>query len=154
METDLQSIQISPHFNQPLRALFLVIAVCCILSMISIGSTTAFNAMISLPLMALYISYGIPVAFLLTMKLRGRAPRLGPFYLRHGGVFVNALAVAYILYVLSFAALPTVLPVTSANMNYAGPLVLAVMLAAAADWCLSGRRRFWLPEAARDTREA
>jgi choline transport protein len=116
--------------------------------MISIGNTTAFNAMISIPLIALYISYGIPVAFLLVLKLRGRAPGPRPFRFRRAGVFVNAAAVAYIVYVLSFAALPTVLPVTSANMNYAGPLVLAVMLAAGADWCVSGRRRFKLPGAA------
>jgi choline transport protein len=122
--------------------------VCFILSLISIGSTTAFNAMISLPLIALYISYGIPVAFLLLLKIRDRVPDPWPFHLGRAGILINASAVAYILYVLSFAALPTVLPVTSANMNYAGPLMLAVMLAAGVDWCVSGRKRFKLPYSA------
>ncbi|KAF2997018.1 hypothetical protein E8E14_004973 [Neopestalotiopsis sp. 37M] len=141
-------VHISDRFKQPLRALLLLTSVCVILCMISIASTTAFNAMISLPLIGLYISYGIPVGFLLILRLRNRVPELGPFSLGSFGILVNALAVAYILYVLSFAALPTVLPVSSENMNYAGPLVLAVMLAAVADWFVSGRRRFKLPETA------
>ncbi|ETS75560.1 hypothetical protein PFICI_12504 [Pestalotiopsis fici W106-1] len=141
-------VHVSNRFKQPLRALFLVVTVCVILCIISIGSTAAFNAMISLPLIGLYISYGIPIVFLLTLRLRNRVPKLGPFSLGSFGTPVNALAVGYILYVLSFAALPTVLPVSSENMNYAGPLVLAVMLAAGADWFVSGRRRFELPETA------
>lgn len=47
---------------------------------------------------------------------------------------------------LSFVALPTIMPVTAANMNYAGPLVLAVAVLAVCDWVLSGRKRFKLPE--------
>ncbi|KAI0149450.1 amino acid/polyamine transporter I [Pestalotiopsis sp. NC0098] len=140
--------QVSDRFKQPLRALLLLTTVCVILCMISIGSTTAFNAMISIPLIGLYISYGIPIAFLLTLRLRNRLPELGPFRLGSYGTIINALAVSYILYILSFAALPTVLPATSDNMNYAGPLVLAVMLAAAADWFVSGRHRFKLPKTA------
>lgn len=52
----------------------------------------------------------------------------------------------YILYVLSFVALPTLIPVSASNMNYAGPLVLAVALIAICDWFISGRTRFKLPE--------
>lgn len=60
------------------------------------------------------------------------------------GIMVNATAVAYIIYIIIFAALPTAFPVTGVDMNYAGPLVLAVILITAADWCVSGRRRFTL----------
>ncbi|KAF2718173.1 amino acid transporter [Polychaeton citri CBS 116435] len=136
----------STRWHLPLRALLLVAVICCLLSLINIGSYTAFNALISLPLIALYISYGIPIAFLLLRKLRGRTPELGPFNLGRYGVLINGLAVVYILYVLSFVALPTILPVTASNMNYAGPLVLAVMIIALVDWVVSGRKRFLLPE--------
>ena len=151
----------------PIHALCLVAAVCCLLSIIStpstrwdyvncrenanspfidIGSATAFNALISLPLTSLYISYCIPILFLLIRKLRNRTLALGPFNLGRYGIAVNAIAVAYILYVSSFVALPTIMPVTAANMDYAGPLTLAVALIAVGDWVASGRRRFKLPE--------
>lgn len=124
----------------------LVAIICCLLSIINIGSITAFNALISLPLIALYISYGIPTLFLLIRKLRGRAPEMGPFNLGRWGILVNAFAVMYILYVLSFVALPTILPVSSNNMNYAGSLVLVVAVIAVGDCFVSGRKRFILPE--------
>ena len=88
----------------------------------------------------------MPIFFLLIRKLRNRTPALGPFNLGRYGIAVNALAVAYILYVLCFVALPTIMPVTAANMNYAGPLVLAVAVISIGDWWISGRRRFKLPE--------
>ncbi|KAH8898932.1 amino acid transporter [Thozetella sp. PMI_491] len=138
---------ISNYFVQPVRCLVLVSVVCCLLSLIYIGSTTAFNAFISLPLVALYISYGIPIAFLLFRRVRGQLPIFGPFSLGSTlGLVVNAAAVAYILYVLCFAALPTILPTTAENMNYAGPLILAVMIGAIVDWFVAGRLRFRITE--------
>ena len=139
-------MQVSARWRMPLRSLMLVAIICCLLSLINIGNATAFNALISLPLIALYISYGIPISFLLLRKLRGRTPELGPFNLGRWGITVNLVAVMYIVYVLSFVALPTLMPVSAANMNYAGPLVLAVALIAICDWVISGRKRFKLPE--------
>lgn len=130
----------------PVRSLILVVVICCLLSVINIGSTTAFNALISLPLISLYISYVIPIHFLLLRKLRGRTPKLGPFNLGRLGIAVNLIAVLYIVYVLCFVALPTIMPVSASNMNYAGPLVLAVAVIAICDWVVSGRKRFKLPE--------
>ena len=130
----------------PVRSLMLVVVICCLLSVINIGSTTAFNALISLPLIALYISYGMPILFLLLRKLRGCTPDLGPFNLGRWGITVNLIAILYIVYVLCFVALPTVMPVSASNMNYAGPLVLAIAMIAIGDWVVSGRKRFKLPE--------
>lgn len=137
--------QIHPTLRIPLNSLVLVGIICCLLALIYIGSTTAFNALISLPLITLYISYLIPIAFLLIRKVQGRHPQYGPFKLGRWGIPINLFSVLYILYVLSFIPLPTVMPVTALNMNYAGPLVLAVIVLALADWFFSGRFRFQIP---------
>jgi len=101
-------------------------------------------------LLTLYISYVIPIIFLLLRKVRGRHPQYGPFKLGRWGIPVNLFAVVYILYVLCFIPLPTILPATALNMIYAGPLVLAVILLAVillalAHWVFSGRFRFQIP---------
>jgi choline transport protein len=101
--------------------------------------------LVSLPLIALYISYFIPTLFILIRKLQGRHPQYGPFKLGRWGIPINLFAVVYLLFVLCFIALPTILPVTADNMNYAGPLVLAVIILALSDWVISGRRRFDVP---------
>jgi choline transport protein len=90
----------------------------------------------------LYISYIIPIFFLLVRRLRNHHPQYGPFKLGRWGIPINLLAVVYILYVLSFVPLPTIIPVTALNMNYSGPIVLAVLVLALMDWIFSGRFRF------------
>jgi hypothetical protein len=78
-------------------------------------------------------------------KLQGRHPKYGPFRLGRWGIPINLLAVLYILYIVSMAALPPFMPVTAGNMNYAGPLLLLVIAFALADWFISGRHRFQVP---------
>ena len=78
-------------------------------------------------------------------KLQGRHPQYGPFKLGHWGIPINLVALLYILFVLSFLAIPPYKPVTKTNMNYAGPMVLAVILVALTDWFTSGRHRFQVP---------
>ncbi|KAK3683233.1 hypothetical protein LTR37_020427, partial [Vermiconidia calcicola] len=123
---------VSPRFRIPLRALLLVAIVCCLLSLINLGSTVAFNALISLPTVGYYLSYFPPILFILIAKIRGRPLfEYGPFRLgRITGIVINVVSLMYILYILSFVALPTILPVERSNLNYAGPIVLAVVLIA------------------------
>ena len=139
------SHQIHPKFNIPVNALIFVGIICALLSLINIGSTTAFNALISLPLISTYVSYILPITFILLRKIRGQQQRYGPFKLGRWGIPINTFAIVYILFTLSFVALPTIRPTTSVNMNYAGPLLLAVIVIAVSDWFLSGRRRFQVP---------
>ncbi|KAK8065219.1 choline transport protein [Apiospora hydei] len=54
------------------RTLSLGIVVDAALAAISIGSTAAFDAIISLPAIVTYLSYGTPVAFVLLRRLRGQ----------------------------------------------------------------------------------
>ena len=78
-------------------------------------------------------------------KLQGRHPQYGPIRLGRWGIPINLYALVHILFVLSFAALPPSRPVTAATMNYAGPMVLAVIALALIDWFISGHRRFKVP---------
>jgi amino acid transporter len=120
--------------------------ICCLLALINIPSATAFNALISLPTIALYISYGIPILFVLIRKLQGRHPVYGPFKLGRWGIPINLFSLVYIVYILIFLPFPTVLPVDASTINYAGPLVGAVICIAIGDWFISGKHRFKVPK--------
>jgi amino acid transporter len=123
----------------------LVSLICILLAIIPIGSTVAFYALISLVVVAFLVSYTIPILFIMIRKLQGRHPQYGPFKLGRWGIVINLCALVYILFVLSFVVLPPSRPVTAKTMNYAGPLVLAVIALAVADWIISGYRRFKVP---------
>lgn len=109
---------------------------------IYIGSSTAFNAIVSLQAMALCISYIPPINFLALRRIRGRAPEPGPFTMGRLGLPINLAALVYLVFVVIWMPFPHILPVTGLNMNYAGPVFGAVLLIALLDWFISGRRRF------------
>lgn len=115
------------------------------LALINIGSSAAFNALVSLPTVALYISYSIPIFLLLVRKVRGLHPRYGPFKLGRWGIPINVFALTYLIYLIIWMPFPSMRPVTASNMNYAGPIMLGVIIFALGDWFLSGHKRFVVP---------
>jgi choline transport protein len=131
----------------PLNALALMCVIAWILSCIYIGSTTAFNAIISLTSLGLHVSYILPILFIMLRKIRGPPVAFGPFKLGKWGVPINMFSLVYLLFVIIWMPFPTELPVTGSNMNYAGPILLAVIIGAVVDWCISGRTRFEFPVA-------
>ncbi|KAJ5915495.1 amino acid permease [Penicillium verhagenii] len=137
---------IDPVYKIPLRALSLVASCMFALSFIQIGSTAAFNAILSLSTLGLYISYLIPLV-LLVMK-RFMAPHdipKGTFTLGKFGLPMNLLAILFATYFSIFLPFPATLPVTAENMNYAGPVLGFIMLFACVDWLVRGRHKWQGP---------
>jgi amino acid transporter len=139
---------VHPTLQIPLPALCLVGFICSLLALVNIGSSVAFAALVSLPTTALYISYFIPILLLLLRKLAGKHPQYGPWKLGRWGVPIYTLSLVYIVYVLIWIPFPPSRPVTAATMNYAGPMVLAVIGFALLDWFTTGRKRFQVPTGA------
>jgi len=148
------TFKIHPKFKVPLNALCLVSAICFLLSLIYIGSSTAFNAIVSLTALAIYISYFFPILFFMLKKVRGHPLDYGPFKLgRYWGIPINLASLVYIVYTVIWMPFPAVLPVTAQNMNYAGPIFLVIIIAALVDWSISGHNRFEVPVARHDLSE-
>lgn len=122
--------------------------ICSLLSLINIASSVAFTALVSLPTVALYISYFIPILLLTLRKLAGKHPQYGPFKLGRWGLPINLFSLAYIVFVLIWIPFPPSRPVTALTMNYAGPLTLAVICFALLDWFTTGKKRFVVPTGA------
>ena len=103
-----------------------------LLGLINLGSSSAFLAFVSVGVVSLAVSYGIPIAISLFHRRRevnaarwtmGRA--IGPV--------VNIVAIAFILFELVLFSMPTALPVTAASMNYA-IVVFVGFMALSAVW--------------------
>ncbi|KAF2847928.1 amino acid transporter [Plenodomus tracheiphilus IPT5] len=143
---------IHPTLQVPIPALFLVGIVCCLLSLINLGSAAAFNSLISLPTIALYISYLVPIALLTARQLAGRHPKYGPFQLGKWSVPVKVCAMVYLVYVIVFVSFPATKPVTSLTMNYGPPILAGFLIIAMIDWFARGRNTFEVPTAALEHR--
>lgn len=141
-ETNNQSLKVNPTYRVPLRSIALVISVIVLLSLINIGSSTALNAILSLSTWALYISYLIPITLLIMKRLRKEPIAYGPFTLGKFGIIINGYALIYGIFICIFLPFPPSRPVTASNMNYASPVMGAVILFALVDWFLRGRKKF------------
>lgn len=71
--------KVNPTYRIPIRAIGLVSTVIVLLSLINIGSSTAFNAIISLSTVSLYISYLIPISCLVLKRFSGEKIAWGPW---------------------------------------------------------------------------
>lgn len=116
-----------------------------LLSLINIVSTTAFFGIIALSVIALYISYMIPIIFIVIRKLSGEHIFYGPWNLGRRGLAVNLFAIVYGIFIIIFLPFPSSPPTTVANLNWSGPVLGFVILFALADWCISGKTRFRVP---------
>ncbi|KAF2822394.1 hypothetical protein CC86DRAFT_300730 [Ophiobolus disseminans] len=137
--------KVQPQLKIPVNALCLLAACLCLLALINIGSSVALNAFLSLPALALCISYFFPIFFLFWRRVSRNYPvpiAWGPYKLGKAGPLVNVGAMVYLLFMLIWLPFPGTLPVDRFNMNYAGPIVAVIVIAAELDWCLNGRKRF------------
>ncbi|KAF2115737.1 amino acid permease-domain-containing protein [Lophiotrema nucula] len=125
-------MRVHPVFRMPANAMVLSGTCITIYGVIFLGSTTAFSAMVSAAIIFMQTSCVIPQAILL---YRGRDRVLPPRYFDLGrlGVPVNAIAVAWIVFLDILYCFPTSMPVTPQNMSYvrvvcAGLLAFVIIL--------------------------
>lgn len=124
--------KVDQRLGVPVYSLALVTLVQMLLGLINIGSTSTFTAFVSVGVMALALSYALPIGLSLwtgRKQVNQAKWTMGPTV----GMVVNVIALIWISFEMVLFSMPTVLPVTPASMNYAS-VVLAGFSAIAAFW--------------------
>lgn len=155
-----------PQVNQrtqiPLIAVLLTTVVACLLALINIGSSIAFNALISLTVNGLYSTYLICCILLLYRRCKNqilpynphttpnplttKTLSWGPFRLPGTlGIIINVLGVVYLIIILFFSFWPPVTPTTAATMNYSVLMIGAVVLFSVVYYMLVARKVYGGP---------
>lgn len=124
---------IHQSLNIPVNALILVTFVQMLLGLINFGSSSAFTAFVSVGVMALAISYAIPISLSLLWDERKEVSRARWNCGHLVGTTVNIVALGWIGFEVVLFSMPTALPVTEVSMNYSS-VVLAGFMAIAAIW--------------------
>ncbi|WVZ68186.1 hypothetical protein U9M48_017157 [Paspalum notatum var. saurae] len=123
----------------PQNVVWLSVSVALVMALTSLGSQVAFQAMVSIATLGLYISYALPIFFRVTTARRSFVP--GPFHLGRYGVVVGAVAVLWVALVNVLFCLPVAYPVDKDTFNYTPAAVGGVLLLSLAAWVLHAR--FW-----------
>ena len=122
--------KLDKRHGTPIWALALTTVVQMLLGLINLGSSSAFLAFVSVGVISLAVSYGIPIA--ISLFHRRREVNAARWTMGSAvGPFVNVVAVAWILFELVLFSMPTALPVTATSMNYAIVVFVGFMVLSA-----------------------
>lgn len=136
---------IHPRLILPLNALNLTMAVVIVFDLIFLGSTTAFNAITSASVVALNLSYGIPI---LVRCLQGR-PKLPYAVFRIPtalGWIIDLFGLSYVIVTSVLFLFPPSVPATGSSMNYAIVPLTILFLLCIIQWFIKGRDDFEGPQ--------
>lgn len=105
--------QVHPTLDVPLNAHSVSCFIVGLLGLLYLGSSTAFNSMVTACIVLLYASYVVPIVCLLW---RGRNNlKHGPFWLGRLGLVCNIVVLAWTLFCLVIYSFPSVYPVTTGS---------------------------------------
>ncbi|KIV78501.1 hypothetical protein PV11_10211 [Exophiala sideris] len=138
--------KVDKRLDVPLNALWLTLILVIIFGCIFLGSSSAFNAIVSASVVALGITYAIPPA---VNCLRGRRmlPESRPFKLPNWlGWTCNLIGIAYACLTTVLFMFPPDLPVTGNNMNYCVVAFAIVLIVSTIQWFVDGRKNYTGPQ--------
>jgi amino acid transporter len=132
--------EVHPTKEIPVNAIITTCIITMLLSLINLGSLVAFNAIISLQVCALMMTYGCSVACILYRRLAH--PELLPkarWSLGRYGIAVNCLGLAYVSFVFFWSFWPNTTPVELESFNWSVVLFLGVLVCALGMFLVKGR---------------
>lgn len=123
---------VNEKLKVPVWALVLTTVVQMLLGLINLGSSSAFLAFVSVGVIALAVSYAIPIAISLLWNKRVEVNQAKWNCGHIIGPIVNVIALVWISFEVVLFSMPTALPVTPITMNYASVVLVGFMSMAAA----------------------
>uniref|UniRef100_A0A0R0DYG2 Amino acid permease/ SLC12A domain-containing protein n=2 Tax=Glycine subgen. Soja TaxID=1462606 RepID=A0A0R0DYG2_SOYBN len=124
----------------PIYAVWLSVFISFCMALTSLGSIVAFEAMVSIATIGLYIAYAFPIFFRVTLAKKHFVP--GPFNLGRYGVVVGWVAVLWVLTISVLFSLPVSYPITIETLNYTPVAVGCLLILVLSYWIISGRHWF------------
>ena len=134
---------VHPKLRVPANAVTFTSLFTAALSLINIGSDVAFNAIISLNLVALMLSYTISIGCVLYRRIKH--PESLPkarWSLGRAGVPVNAIGVAYSVFAFFWCFWPTSKEITLVDFNWAVLMFGVLAVGSTLDFFLRAKKTF------------
>jgi amino acid transporter len=127
----------------PVNAIALSCMISCALSLINIGSETAFNAIISPNVAAMVYTYIISIACVIYRKI-WHPDTLPPrrWDMGRWGLAVNIIGLLYCCFALFWSLWPSDLPVTLDNFNWSVVIFGGVFIISLVMYLIKGRKEY------------
>ncbi|KAK9705147.1 hypothetical protein RND81_07G036300 [Saponaria officinalis] len=124
----------------PINAVWMSAFISFCMALTSLGSLVAFEAMVSIATIGLYIAYALPIFFRVTLARKSFMP--GPFNLGRYGVVVGWVAVLWVATISVLFSLPVSYPISITTLNYTPVAVGGLLILVIGSWIFSARHWF------------
>lgn len=135
--------KVDPKRKIPANAILLSCIISCALSLINIGSETAFNAIISLNVAALMYTYIVSIICVIYRKIWH--PNTLPhrrWDMGRAGLAVNIIGLLYCCFALFWSLWPSERHVTRENFNWSVVIFVGVFIMSLLMYIVSGRKKY------------
>ena len=134
-----------PKWQIPFNSIYATSIIVALLCLIQLGSTVAFNIIVSLSVLGLLSTYMISIGCVLLKRLRHEPLPLARWSLGRYGLAINAFAFFYSAFIIVWACFPVALPVDAGTANWSPVVWVAVMLFSVAFYWGYGTRYYTAP---------
>ena len=142
---DIWQSQVRPGWDIPLNAVLVSFTIAALLSLINLGSSVAYNAILSIGIVSLLSSYLVSISCILLKRIRNRPLLERRWSLGKWGLPVNVIGLAYLVIAWLFAFFPLGTPVTLGTMNWAAAVYGGVAIVASIYFGMFARRTYIAP---------
>ncbi|KAK5169166.1 uncharacterized protein LTR77_006475 [Saxophila tyrrhenica] len=129
----------------PFNAVYTVSVICGILCLVQLGSTIAFNIIVSLSVLGLLSTYMISIGCVLLRRIKGQPLPHARWSLGRYGIYINAFGFLYSAFIVVMACFPTFLPVDLASANWAPLVWVGVMILSGVVYLVHGKWHYTPP---------
>ncbi|KAJ5267107.1 hypothetical protein N7478_009915 [Penicillium angulare] len=127
----------------PTNAIILSCTISCLLALINIGSSTAFNAIISLNTAALMFTYTVSISCVIYRKIwHPDTLPVARWSLGRFSLPINIIGLLYCIFAMFWSFWPTELPVTPDNFNWSVVIFVAVFILSLVMYAVQGRKEY------------
>ena len=137
--------QMNQKWSIPFNSVYATSFAVALLSLINLGSTLAFNIIVSLSLLGLLSTYMISIGCVLLKRIKGEPLPHARWSLGRAGIAVNGFAFLYSAFVIVFSCFPAVIPVDLASANWAPVVWVGVMIVAVVVYFVYGKKHYTAP---------
>lgn len=135
--------RVDPRSKSPTNSYIISGVFCSLLSLIYIGSSVAFYAIVSLNTVALLQCYVFSIGCVLWRRIyHPETLPHAPFSLGKWGIATNATALVWGTWSFFWCFWPEEYPVTAEGFNWASPIFVITIIASLVYYCLGGRKKY------------
>jgi amino acid transporter len=139
------SSRMNKKWQIPFNAVYITSVAVVLLSLIQLGSSLAFEIVVSLSLLGLLSTYMISIGCVLLKRIKGEPLPPARWSLGRFGIAINGFAFLYSAFIIVWSCFPPEVPITASSANWAPAVWVGVIVISVLFYVVYGKDTYTAP---------